>query len=239
MATVAKETRESHFPNESEAAPPLLENGDRLTRAEFERRYNAMPQLKKAELIDGVVYMGSPVTHMKHGKPHFHLIAWLGHYWSGTPLVDGGDNSSLRLDLNNMPQPDAFLYVLPEFGGRVRIGADDYIESAPELIAEVASTSVSYDLHDKLQVYLRNGVLEYLVWRVQEKAIDWFILRNGRYERLAADQEGIVRSESLPGLWLDTGSLIRGDRTGLVRTVQRGMNSPEYAEFIARSQKSG
>ena len=41
---------------------PPLENGDRLTVAEFERRYEAMPELKKAELINGVVHIPSSYT---------------------------------------------------------------------------------------------------------------------------------------------------------------------------------
>ena len=45
-----------------------LENGDRLSRLEFERRYQAMPELKKAELIEGRVYMASPVR-IIHGQP--------------------------------------------------------------------------------------------------------------------------------------------------------------------------
>jgi len=45
-------------PPQQKRLPPL-ENGDRLNRYEFERRYNAMPHLKKAELIEGVVYMAA------------------------------------------------------------------------------------------------------------------------------------------------------------------------------------
>jgi Uma2 family endonuclease len=159
---------------------PPLENGDRLSRAEFERRYDAMPDLKKAELIEGIVYMASPISHQGHGKPQFDLISWLGLYRASTPGVEGGGNGSIRLDLGNMPQPDAFLIVRPECGGQVRISDDDYIEGAPELVAEVASSSVSYDLHIKLQVYQRNGSHEYLAWRVRDHAFDWFVLRDGR-----------------------------------------------------------
>src|SRR5712692_7821480 len=66
---------------------PLLENGDVLTRVEFERRYEAMPHLKKAELIEGVVYVPSPVRHTFHGHPHTHLIGWLVHYEAATPGI--------------------------------------------------------------------------------------------------------------------------------------------------------
>src|SRR5947209_14776487 len=89
---------------------PPLSQGQRLSRAEFERRYDAMPELKKAELIGGVVSMPSPVKRA-HGKPHFDAITWLGTYRSFTPGVEGGDNASLCLDLENMPQPDVFLRI--------------------------------------------------------------------------------------------------------------------------------
>src|SRR4051794_28493113 len=150
-------------PESPPAAVPSLQNGDRLTRAEFERRYDAMPGLKKAELIEGVVYMPSPVRHGQHGRPHSHIIGWLTQYAALTPGLDTGDNSSLRLGPQSEPQPDAFLMILPEYGGQVRIDADDYIVGGPELVAEVAASSASYDLHDKLKTYRKNGVKEYVV----------------------------------------------------------------------------
>ena len=216
-----------------EAIPPL-ENGDTLTRAEFERRYEAMPHLKKAELIEGVVYTPSPVRQSQHGEPHAHLIIWLGHYLVGTPGVTVGDNSTVRLDLDNEPQPDVLLFIDPVCGGQVRINADGYIEGAPELVAEVASSSASYDLHTKLHVYRRNGVREYIVWRVLDQEIDWFVLRAGQYERLPLDAEGLYRSEVFPGLWLDPAALLRGDLAAVLAVVQRGLASPEHAAFAAR-----
>ncbi len=108
-----------------------LENGDRLTRAEFERRYDAMPELKKAELIEGEVYMPSPVRHGRHSHPHTRLVNWLGNYENETPGVEAGDNGSVRLDLDNEPQPDACLIIRPERGGQARISEDDYLEGAP------------------------------------------------------------------------------------------------------------
>src|SRR5215472_16033211 len=139
-----------------------LEPGDRLTRPEFERRYDAMPHLRKAELIEGVVHMPSPVRYRRHGRPHALLMGWLIHYEAATPGVETADNSTARLDLDNEPQPDAVLLIDPARGGQARISADDYIENAPELVAEVASSSVSIDLTTKLHVYRRNGVREYV-----------------------------------------------------------------------------
>jgi Uma2 family endonuclease len=212
---------------------PPLENGDRLTRPEFERRYDAMPNLKKAELIEGVVYVPSPIS-TNHSGPHFDLNAWLGLYRASTPGVLGYDNTSLRLDIENEPQPDACLLVLPTHGGQARIDEENYVVGAPELVVEIAATSASYDLHAKLQVYQRHGAQEYVVWRVFDQAIDWFVLRAGRYELLLPGEDGIHRSEILPGLWLDTAALMRGDLATVLKTLQQGLASPEHGEFVAR-----
>jgi Uma2 family endonuclease len=213
-----------------------LENGDRLTRTEFERRYDAMLHLKKAELIEGVVHVPSPVRQRSHARPHLDLITWLGVYLAATPGVDGGDNSTTRLDLANEPQPDAVLFIDPALGGQARISADDYLEAAPELAAEVAASSASYDLHSKFHVYRRNGVLEYIVWRVLEGAVDWFVLREGEYVRLSPDADGLLRSQVFPGLWLDPAALVRHDLATVLAVLDQGLASPEHAAFVMRLQ---
>jgi Uma2 family endonuclease len=237
MAAPAAKPTVSPIVREGELLP--LEPGDRLTRDEFERRYDAMPNLKKAELLEGIVYMPSPVRQRRHGQPHVNLITWLGTYVAATPGVEGGDNSTVRLDDENEPQPDALLFIDPARGGQARIDDDDYIAGAPELAAEVASSSVSYDLHAKLNVYRRFGVREYVVWRVRNGAIDWFVLREGQYDRLAPDAEGTLKSEVFPGLWLDAAALVRGDLARVLAVVQQGVASPEHATFVARLAAAG
>jgi Uma2 family endonuclease len=160
----------------------------------------------------------------------------LAVYRAGTPGVEGGDNSTLRLDLDNEPQPDAFLRILPAFGGQSR-NSGKYVAGAPELIAEVAASSVSYDLHDKLRAYRRNEVREYVVWRVWDRAIDWFVLRDDRYERLAPDAAGQYRSEIFPGLWLDPAALLHGNLAQVIAVLQQGLASPEHAEFVSRLER--
>jgi Uma2 family endonuclease len=228
----------SPFAAKSPRVPPL-QPGDRLTRAEFERRYDATPGLKKAELIEGVVYMPPPVSQEGHSGPHFKLIGWLSAYAAATPGVEGGDNGSLRLDLDNMPQPDAFLRITEQCGGQSRIDADDYVDGAPEFVAEVAATSASYDLHAKLNVYRRHGVREYLVWRVFDRAIDYFVLREGRYDRLAPTAKGLFQSEVFPGLWLDPAALIAGDLLKVTAVLQKGLASRKHAAFVAKLKKAG
>jgi hypothetical protein len=183
---------------------PPLESGDHLTRHEFERRYEAMPHLKKAELIEGVVYIPSPPRWHHHAVPHAELICWLGTYRAFTPGVQVGANGSIRLDLENELQPDAAMIIEPTRGGKVRLSDDDYIVGAPEMVAEVAASTVSMELNAKFRVYRRNNVCEYLVWRVHDEIIDWLALRESQYERLPLTSEGIYKSEVFPGLWLDT-----------------------------------
>jgi Uma2 family endonuclease len=211
---------------------PPLENGDHLTRDEFERRYHAMPNLKKAELIDGVVYMPSPVRADQHGKPHAAVLGWLVNYWANTPIVAAADNSTIRLDLENEPQPDAVLYLEPAHGGQARIDADGYIAGGPELVAEVSASSVSLDLNSKFRLYLRNGVREYVVWRVLDQAIDWFALRQDQYVQVPLTN-GLYQSEVFPGLWLDRDALMRFDLMRVIQAVQVGCASPEHAGFLS------
>jgi Uma2 family endonuclease len=193
-----------------------------------------MPELKKAEFIEGVVYMPSPVRVRRHARPHARIITWLGHYEASTPGVEVADNATARLDLDNEPQPDAILYVVPERGGQVRISPDDYVESAPDLVVEVASSSVSFDLNTKLHVYRRSGVGEYIVWRVLDGQFDWFVLRGGAYERLATDARGVLRSERFPGLWLNAEALLQGDLATTLRTLDEGLGTADHAALLAR-----
>ena len=210
----------------------LLENGDRLTRDEFERRYAAMPHLKKAELIEGVVYVASPLRYKHHGQPHSDMMTWLGVYRAATPGVEVADNTTVRLDLENEPQPDALLRIDEACGGQSRISEDDYVEGAPELIVEIAASSASYDLHDKLRVYRRNGVQEYIVWQIAEQKISWFSLQVGDYITLAADDTGVIRSRIFPGLNLQVTALLKGDLAGGLVEVQRGIVIEAHQLFI-------
>ena len=216
-------------------AVPPLENGDRLTRAEFERRYRAMPEVKKAELIEGVVYMPSPVRIQRHAKPHLIMATWLGYYLAKTPgLSTFGDNGTVRLDEDNEPQPDLFLLLPGSVGGAAKVDEDDYVTGPPALVCEVSASSVSIDLHSKMNAYRRNGVREYLSWRTEDGAVDWFALCEGRYEPLPRDAAQVVRSAQFPGLWLNAAALLAGDLPALFKTVDEGTATPDHATFVAR-----
>lgn len=214
--------------DKSIAAIPPLENGDRLTRIEFERRYAAMPHLKNAELVEGIVYMPAALRFRNHGQPHSQIMTWLGVYQAFTPKVELGDNVTVRLDLDNEPQPDAVLLI---DGGQARISSDDYIEGAPELVVEIAASSAAYDLYDKKRAYRRNGIQEYLVWRVYENEFDWFYLEAGEYSKLEAGDRGIIRSMTFPGLWLAVKDLLSGDMRQVLAVLQQGLDSRPTSRF--------
>lgn len=211
---------------------PQLESGDRLNCYEFERRYNAMPHLKKAELIEGVVYVAAALRFRSHGQPHGRLITWLGVYESATFGIALGDNPTVRLDLDNEPQPDAVLLIEESCGGQARLSEDDYIEGAPELVAEIAASSAAIDLGDKKRAYRRNGIKEYIVWQVFEQKLDWFYLQEGEYVPLPVDEHGVIRSQVFPGLWLAVEALLAGDMAQVLMVLQEGLASPEQAAFI-------
>lgn len=219
-------------PSQQKPLPiPQLESGDRLTRYEFERRYNAMPHLKKAELIEGVVYVPAALRFKSHGQPHGNLIIWLGNYKVGTLGVELAVEPTVRLDLDNEPQPDAVLLIEEKCGGQARLSEDDYVEGAPELVAEIAASSASIDLGDKKRAYRRNGVKEYIVWQVFEQRLDWFSLQEGEYVSIPVDADGIIRSQVFPGLWLAVEDLLAGRMTRVLAVVQEGLASPEQVAF--------
>ncbi|MCU0778364.1 MAG: Uma2 family endonuclease [Akkermansiaceae bacterium] len=195
-------------PRAVSANPPQLQQGDVLTRTEFERRYAAMPHVKKAELIEGIVYMASPVRADVHGIPHVDLATLLRVYATKHPGLLVADNATVRLDTLNEPQPDLLLM---RENGQAHMDADGYICGAPEFIAEIAASSASYDLHQKKRTYQRAGVLEYLVWIADENRLLWCRLLNDEFVEIPADADGLIASATFPGLVIDSKALTAGD----------------------------
>lgn len=211
-----------------------LENGDQLTRAEFHRRYERMTRVKKAELVEGIVYMPSPVRINAHSNPHKLVLVWLGNYEAMTLGTQAGDNGTVFLDADNEVQPDAFLRIREECGGQSRVNADDYLEGAPELIVEIAASSASYDLREKKTAYRRNSVREYLVWRVLDRELDWWQLHKGEYRSLPECAPGVLESGVFPGLRLARTALLAGDLLGVLAELQRGTGTENHAAFLAQ-----
>ena len=219
-------------------AVPNLRNGDHLSRDEFERRYHAMPHVKKAELIEGRVYMPSLVRFSAHAEPHTLLTTWATLYATATPAVQTADHATVRLDMDNEVQPDVLLRIDETHGGASTISNDDYVTGAPELIVEIAHSSAAYDLHEKKMVYRRNGVREYIVWQIEENRLDWFVLDASTYRPRSPD-DGRMESGVFPGLILDVAALLERDDAAVVAAVQAGVGSAAHRDFVQRLATRG
>jgi len=211
---------------------PPLENGDRLDQKTFHARYEAMPDVR-AELIGGIVYMSSPLKR-RHGRFSVRLIRWLGEYEEATPGTEVLDNTTNILSPDSEPQPDGCLLILPECGGQTWEDRKGYLNGAPELMAEIGSSTESLDLHGKKLDYEKAGVLEYVVVALRTQKVFWFLRRRGKFREMAADADGIYRSPTFPGLWLDPAALLRRDSRRLMAVLRQGLHSPEHAAFIAK-----
>ena len=222
--------------NLAASLPPLLREGDQLTSAEFLKRWEAMPNLKHAELIDGVVFcMPSPVS-ASHSTAQRDMILWLSHYMDSTPGCDSGLDATWIMGPVSVPQPDAFLKILPEYGGQ-SVESGNYYRGAPELVVEVSGSTLSRDLGAKLELYRRAGVQEYITVLLNPQQVIWRQLSRGRYRKITARKDGLLCSSVFPGLWLDPDALWSKKKS--IRTaLERGLKSPEHAAFVKRLSDS-
>lgn len=212
---------------------PLLEPGDHLDQPAFHARYRELPEDVKAELIGGVVYL-SAAMRRPHGRSSGLLVHWLGAYEDDTPGVEVYDNATTIMGDDSEPQPDACLIIQPECGGQMRVTEEDYLQGAPELACEVASSTEAYDLHSKKRDYERAGVKEYLVVALRQQAVFWFVNRDGKFEEKPPDADGVIRSDVFPGLWLDPVALVRLNGRRLLEVLRQGLATPEHTTFAAR-----
>lgn len=222
--------RRGTIPTEHTYSVPLLHSGDRLSQPEFHHRYEQYPDDVKFELIKGTVYMASP-QRLPHGRYSTKLASVLDQYETHTPGVEAASDSTVILGPKSEPRPDLFLRVLPEKGGTSRT-EDDYVYGGPELVIEIAHSTVAIDLHQKKDDYQQTGVAEYIVVCLEEREVHWFDLASGKARKIPSD--GILRSKSFPGLWIDTEALFRCDSKRLARVLHDGLASPEHARFVRR-----
>ncbi|MBM4070133.1 MAG: Uma2 family endonuclease [Planctomycetes bacterium] len=223
MATVAQDV------------PPLAA-GDNLTRDEFMRRWEAHPEIKRSELIGGVVYTSFPVS-VEHADREGDVGGWLFVYKTATPGCATGHGSTTFFG-DDVVQADVNLRILREYGGKSWVEGS-YLHGAPELFTEISRSSSAYDLHQKLEVYREAGVQEYVAFLLYERQVRWHILVNGEYELLQPDVAGVYRSRVFPGVWLDGPAFWAGDTQAVITRLHEGIATPEHQEFVARlaSQK--
>jgi hypothetical protein len=212
---------------------PLLWANDRMSLDEFLARWEQMPDLKFAELIDGVVYMPSPVSR-EHMLLDSRLQSLCGFYCLKTPGTQCGTNGTWLMAASSAPQPDCSINIAPEYGGRSGTKRD-YAAGVPEFVAEICRSSRAYDLGPKLALYQSAGVDEYVAILLEERRIEWRVLVDGSYV-LMTDDQGVYRSRVLPGLWIDANAFWNDDSAALLQVLERGLASQEHGDFAARLQ---
>ncbi len=212
-----------------------LENGDVLKKDEFLRRWEETPEVRHAELLEGVVYVNSAAISMRHGEPQGIILRWLYEYESHTPQVSVLPPVTSVLSEDDVPEPDAVMLIdHPKFGS-CQTGENDFLEGSPELVVEIAASSASKDLHVKKRVYQKAGVKEYIVWRTIRTGFDWFVLKDGEYVSMEPDPEdGFLKSQVFPGLWLDLEPLLAMDKRKMIERMQAGFGTEEHQAFIER-----
>ena len=214
----------------AEPKPQRLIAGDYLSREEFLGRWQQMPGVKFAELIDGVVYMPSPMS-VQHGENDGLVATWLGHYAAYTPGCSIGVNCTWYM-LDDAPQPDVHLRIATDAGSSWI--EEDFFHGAPEFAAETCKTSTSYDLHQKKDLYAAAGVKEYLAVLLEKGEVRWHRLVGDTYQLTPCPPGGVIRSVVFPGLWLNVAALLANDLRALLETLEKGLASPEHAEFVER-----
>jgi hypothetical protein len=215
--------------------PLLFAPGDRMSREDFLARWDQMPALKRAELIDGIVYMPSPLS-FAHGRLDVQMHTLLGVYAARTRVCEAVSNASWLM-LQSAPQPDAALLLLPQFGGSTRT-VNKLASGVPELVVEVCLSSRSYDLGPKLALYQRAGVQEYIAVLLEEQRVEWRALTSGSYQLMDHHENGVFRSEAFPGLWLDEPALWAGDSSRMLEVLDSGLASDECQQFLHRLHRA-
>ncbi|MBY0507355.1 MAG: Uma2 family endonuclease [Bryobacteraceae bacterium] len=211
---------------------PPLRDGDELTSEEFLRRWEAMPDLKHAELLDGVVSMPSPVSD-EHSSFQLTLGTWLDLYAMNTPGCDAGSDGTWLMGAKQVLQPDIALWILPGHGGQSR-REGSFSAGAPELALEIGASTSARDLNAKQKLYLEVGVQEYVVAATRKEQLLWLVRSPDGFVPLEPEADGVIRSPGFPGLWLDVAALWRRDKRRVVAVLQQGLATPEHAAFVER-----
>jgi Uma2 family endonuclease len=221
---------------EPKSGPPwILESGDVMDQPTFHEIYSHMPENFRAELIDGVVYVASPLKR-PHSRSSFLLISVLGQYEAQTPGVSGEECVTVILSDHAEVQPDILLRIEETFGGESYFTEDEFLTGAPELVIEVSQSSRSIDLNHKRKLYRENGIIEYLVIDLQKDTIRWFDLQLN--QELQTEPDGIYRIRTFPGLWIDSSAVFDQNLARLITTLNLGLSSQEHAEFVSRLEST-
>lgn len=200
---------------------PLVD-GQHLSPAEFDLRYEATPSGFRAELVRGVVHVASPSG--LHEEDLVTLLrAWLVTYAARHPDIRASSSPTTHLPNGARVEPDALLRRTGAQASTQSVGrgASARLHGAPEFVVEVSVSTLEHDLddkHGKQAEYRESGVAEYLVVDVNGGHIHWFHLEAGRYVPLP-EEEGVIESRVFPGLRLDVEALFTLDASAMLAAL--------------------
>lgn len=213
---------------------PLLYDGLRLDRVTFHRLYEASPELKRVQLIEGIVHMPSPMRFVQHANPQTCINGWLFCYVTQTPGVNTGGSATLKIDDENEFEPDGMLFY---DNGQLIIADDGYLEGVPELAVEVTASTFTIDSKEKFRVYEKHGVKEYLLWNTEAGTITWYARHKDKFVPMKSNRAGILKSKIFPGLWLEVAAMREGDMTQVMKTLYEGLASAPHRQYVKRFKK--
>ena len=203
-------------------ADPLLPPGARLSRSEFHSRYERTAPGFHAELIGGVIYPRDPGHGtIRHGRTAFLVSGWAVQYERRTPGTQGCVRPTVLLGPEAEPEPD---FIMRKRTPELDAAEGEWVTGGPELVAEIADHTLARDLGPKLRDYQANGVIEYLVVDVRDRAVRWFVRdEDDLYVDLAPDADGLLKGRVFPGLWLDPAALFAENLADLEAAVVKGV----------------
>jgi len=154
-----------------------------------------------AEWVDGEVVWMSPISgeHQRMGRFLLRLFS---------EFLDERDLGELRYERFQMKtapdlpgrEPD-ILFVANAHLSRLK---ETYLEGPGDLVVEIVSPeSRERDTEEKFREYEQGGVPEYWIIDLELKQAEFYQLgEDAAYHRMPIDDDGLFRSEVLPGLWL-------------------------------------
>ena len=225
----------THDPQRRVPEADRLRDGERIPPDEFRRRCGVLEAVGvdfRVEYVNGVVRMMPPPNFAGHTHPIRVMQGLLSAYTRQTPGVIDYTESGVTLPVEETSadvSPDLCLVVQPGRGGQMSVDDAGYFVGPPELVVEVANSSLSYDLGEKRDLYEAAGVQEYLVHATRERRLLMMRRDGDRFRTVMPDADGVLASRIFPGLVFDTAAIIADDIAAAEATLDRVMQSPEVA----------
>jgi Uma2 family endonuclease len=106
---------------------------------------------------------------------------------------------NIYLEPEHYYEPDVF-WVSPD-NPNCKLGDDGFWYGAPDFVAEVLSPSTErYDRVSKFRIYEKHGVREYWLIDPEQKFIEVYALKEGKFARVGAYEEGETFTSPLFGV---------------------------------------